>query len=65
MIAAKKYLFPVAKSIRRVLHGHLHAGAVPEADHLRADTPPGCLPAVRLQRARHARRLRLASLYEF
>lgn len=43
--------FAVAKSIRRVLHWYLHAGAVPEAGHVRAAPPRGCLPAVRLQRA--------------
>lgn len=60
----KSLFLAVTKSIRCVLHGNLHVGAVPEADHIRAGAARGRLPSLRVQRARYARRLRLAHLYE-
>lgn len=54
----------VTEPVRHVLHGHLHTGAVSEAGDVRAGAAPGRLPALRIQRPRHARCLRLAHLYE-
>lgn len=59
-----KHVVPVTKSIRHILHGYFHSGAVPETGDVWPDPAPGRLPAFSVQRTRHACRLRLSYLYE-
>lgn len=58
------FVFIVTRPVWYVLHGHIHVGAVPEAGDVRPHSTPGCLSPFRVQRTRHARRLRIACVYE-